>query len=66
MDDTDFELFVLLFYGSYFVGFSAIEKPKIHVFYAQIKIDLYKLIVQRQYLFKFAFYLINQKTDLEV
>lgn len=31
-----------------------------------IKTDLYELIVQRQYLFDFAFYLMNRKADHEV
>ncbi len=64
--DADFELFVLLFHGSHFVGFFAFEKSKIYFLYSQIKTELYKLIVQKQYLFDFVFYLINQKTDRKV
>ncbi len=64
--DADFELFIWIFYRSHFVKFLAIENPKIYVLYIQIKTDLYKLTVQRQYLFNFTFYLMNRKADHKV
>ena len=63
--NADFKLFVRFFHRFHFVKFVVVEKLKIHVFYAQMKTNLYKKIIQRQNLFDFTYYLRNWRANHE-